>query len=116
MEQSFYYPASLMGATRRFKNSPNAYKNEVVTKVEEGGSLKLGIKKEVQVTNDWVVFDNFKLYYLGSEAPTGINAAAAEKAAVEGIFSLDGVQQSELQKGVNIVKKANGEVKKIFKD
>ena len=105
-----------MGATRRFKNSPNAYKNEVVTKVEEGGSLKLGIKKEVQVTNDWVVFDNFKLYYLGSEAPTGINAAAAEKAAVEGIFSLDGVQQSELQKGVNIVKKANGEVKKIFKD
>ncbi len=116
MEQFYYYPASLMGATRRFKNSPNAYKNEVVTKVEEGGSLKLGIKKEVQVTNDWVVFDNFKLYYLGSEAPTGINAAAAEKAAVEGIFSLDGVQQSELQKGVNIVKKANGEVKKIFKD
>lgn len=116
MEQFYYYPASLMGATRRFKNSPNAYKNEVVTKVEEGGSLKLGIKKEVLVSNDWVVFDNFKLYYLGSEAPTGINAAAAEKAAVEGIFSLDGVQQSELQKGVNIVKKANGEVKKIFKD
>ena len=116
MEEFYYYPASLMGATRRFKNSPNAYKNEVVTKVEEGGSLKLGIKKEVLVGNDWVVFDNFKLYYLGSEAPTGINAAAAEKAAVEGIFSLDGVQQSELQKGVNIVKKANGEVKKIFKD
>lgn len=116
MDEFYYYPASLMGATRRFKNSPNAYKNEVVTKVEEGGSLQLGIKKEVQVTNDWVVFDNFKLYYLGKEAPTGINEAAAEKAAVEGIFSVSGVQQNALQKGFNIVKKANGDVKKIFKD
>lgn len=116
MDEFYYYPASLMGATRRFKNSPNAYKNEVVTKVEEGGSLQLGIKKEVLKSNDWVVFDNFKLYYLGKEAPTGINEAAAEKAAVEGIFSVSGVQQNALQKGFNIVKKANGDVKKIFKD
>lgn len=114
-DEFFYYPASLMGVTRRFKNSPNAYKNEVVTKVEEGGSLQLGIKKDVVVSSDWVAFDNFKLYYLGTEAPSGINESAAEKVTVAGIFSVNGTQLNKLQEGINIVKKSNGDVKTVYK-
>lgn len=61
-----YYPASLMGVSNLFRKNPDSYINTVATKVKNGGSLKLGIKKEVLVDGDWVTFDNFKLYYLGA--------------------------------------------------
>ena len=110
-----YYPASLMGASKRFAQSPEAYKTEVVTMVEEGGSLQLGVKNVALIANHWCVFDNFKLYYLGTEAPTGINEAKANGAkAVAGYFSLNGAKQNGLQKGFNIVKMQNGDVRKVY--
>lgn len=32
----------------------------------EGGSLRVGVRKSVAVANDWTLFDNFKLMYLGT--------------------------------------------------
>ena len=33
----------------------------------DNGKVKLGLKKTVSVTNDWTVFDNFKLMYYGNK-------------------------------------------------
>lgn len=46
------------------------------------------------------------------EAPEATNAEAS--AAVEAIYSLNGTPLSSLQKGINIVKYSNGQVKKVF--
>lgn len=114
VDELYYYPSSLMGISHRLTKNPEAYKTEVLSMVEEGGSLRLGVKKETLVGNDWVVFDNFKLYYLGTEIPTGIDEAAAAKAQVAGVFSLSGAQQQGLQKGINIVKMSDGTVRKVL--
>lgn len=114
VDELYYYPASLMGISHRLTKNPEAYKTEVLSMVEEGGSLRLGIKKETLISGDWVVFDNFKLYYLGTEIPTGIDEAAAAKAQVAGVFSLSGAQQQGLQKGINIVKMSDGTVRKVL--
>lgn len=109
-----YYPASLMGTSHRFEKNPNAYINKTATMVEEGGTLRLGIKKSTLITNDWVAMDNFKLFYLGTTAPTGINEVAGNAAAPAGIYTVSGVKTNGMQKGLNIVKMANGEVKKVY--
>ena len=112
-EATLYYPASLMGVSHRLTKNPEAYINTVTTYVEEGGSLRFGIKKDVLVANDWVVFDNFKLYYLGTEIPEGI-ANVAAKDVTKTIYSVSGVKQNGLQKGINIIKLSNGKVVKKF--
>lgn len=62
---TYYYPASLMGISKRFAQNPEAYINTVSANVREGGSLTIGIKKESLIGSDWVPFDNFKLFYCG---------------------------------------------------
>ena len=41
-----------------------AYTTEVATRVTDG-SLRLGFRDQVLTTNQWTIFDNFKLYYYG---------------------------------------------------
>ena len=58
--------------------------------------------------------DDWQLFYLGKQAPTAIDEVAdAAEGAVE-YYTVNGVQLSAPQKGFNIVKYANGQVKKIF--
>ena len=109
-----YYPASLRGVSRRFEKSPEAYINKVNVGVTEDGVLTIGVKKDILISSDWVAFDNFKLFYLGTTIPTGIEAATAAEAAPAGIYNAAGVPQSKLQKGLNIVVKANGETQKVY--
>lgn len=42
---------------------------KLTIKVGEDGALRIGVKKDVTITNDWAIFDNFKLIYFGSETP-----------------------------------------------
>ena len=76
----------------------------VIAEVSEGGILRIGVKKTVTISADWSIFDNFQLFYLGTEAPVAIDAI--EEAApvfTEGIFNLAGQRINSLQKGINIV-------------
>ena len=45
---------------------------------------------------------------------TGIASLAAAEGDIEAVYTIGGVQQQNLQKGLNIVKYANGTVKKVF--
>ena len=42
--------------------------NAVVVKVGEDGKLRIGVKKDVTISTDWAIFDNFKLVYYGANS------------------------------------------------
>ncbi len=58
-----YVPNSMDDASNYFQ--AGLYQNGPLRVTVEGGSLRIGIKKEIAVTNDWTIFDNFRLMYLG---------------------------------------------------
>jgi hypothetical protein len=41
------------------------YENTLEFSLAEGEDLQIGIKKTATTTNDWTIFDNFRLIYLG---------------------------------------------------
>lgn len=88
--------------------------NKVDIVLTETSDLKIGIAKDTTIATDWAIFDNFKLFYLGSEAPTCITRTTS-KAATTAIYNAAGVRTNSLSKGINIVRMADGTVKKIRK-
>lgn len=88
--------------------------NKVDIVLSETGDLKIGIEKQTTINTDWAIFDNFKLYYLGSEAPTCIESTPSN-AAASAIYNAAGVRVSSLKKGINIVRMSDGTIKKILK-
>ena len=64
-EGGFYYPDSQDDANRCF-NLHKGYVNPEIEVVVTTGQLKIGIKKTENAANDWTVFDNFHLTYLGN--------------------------------------------------
>ena len=87
-----------------------------VTSVDESGELKFGVKW-TDDGNQWTCLDEFTMQYLGTEPPTGIQQVAQkaqEAAKVVAIYTVSGAPVATLQKGLNIVKYADGSVKKIF--
>ena len=115
-EVTYYYPASMQGFYAACKKDPNAFTNSVIFYISESSNVELGIKKTKAISNDWVIMDDFELYYLGKEAPAAIEEVA-DNAGAQGAaeyYSINGVKLDAPQPGLNIVKFANGEVRKIF--
>lgn len=83
------------------------------------GAIKFGLRLEDDITvgSCWCPFDDFRLFYLGTEEPDAvrdINATEANSLRNAAIFSIDGRQQQKLQRGINIVRGANGKVQKVL--
>ncbi|MCR5044452.1 MAG: hypothetical protein K6A93_10015 [Bacteroidaceae bacterium] len=116
VETIYYYPSSMQGFYQACKKDPTAYANSVTFYLSEAGNVELGIRKDAAIGNDWVIMDDFELYYLGKEAPTAIDevAGAAEAQGAVEYYSVNGVKLNAPQQGINIVKYANGQVKKVF--
>ena len=53
------------------------YINKVDAWVTDG-TLRIGIRKETGEEGDWVIFDNFRLTYYGTEAPAGITPSTLD--------------------------------------
>ena len=62
-----YVPNSQSDAAKAF--NAGLYNNELYFVVGEGGTLRVGVKKTAEATNDWAVFDNFQLTYYGTTIP-----------------------------------------------
>lgn len=58
-----YIPDNMEGAT--YYMHAGLYSVGPLRFTVEGNSLRVGVKKTVAVGNDWTIFDNFKLMYLG---------------------------------------------------
>ena len=105
-------PATLEAASAAF--SAGLYTHKLLVEVTDG-TMRLGVRKtngNVPADN-WTVFDNFELYYLGTERPSAVKATEATEntmARLRGIYDLCGRKVSDstehtdmLQKGVYIV-------------
>lgn len=96
------------------------YQNSVFVKVENG-KLRIGVKKPgTYAPNDWMIMDNFRLYYYGENSAIdpngdaeGIDEAQLAKTVRLEIYSVNGNRLQSLQKGLNIVKQtlSDGTVK-----
>ena len=81
------------------------YWNEVKVHLNAGETLTLGLFKDTHIDNDWTIFNNFELYYLGNgEAPDAINAVEVngEKASAA-IYNLAGQRVAKAVKGLYIM-------------
>jgi len=107
-EGFFYYPSSMLGAYNRFNMSPEAYRNSVVIEVAAGADLRIGFRKDTAVSGDWIIFDDFQLFYLGGnidEKPIldAIENVEFTRNNSKAIYNLAGQRVKSLQKGINII-------------
>lgn len=133
---AYIYAAAASGETLRYASSdPIAVQEascngddktwnnyQVVIKIAESDDLIVGSRSVGDLAARWVMIDNFMLAYHGTDSaldesgdPSAIESIAtvsSEKATA--IYSISGAKVSSLQKGINIVKMADGKVKKIL--
>ncbi len=113
---TYYVPNDMVASVAYFDQG--RYLNGVTIKVTDG-KLRVGIRQASYESGYWVIMDNFRLMYLGTDsqeeeqgwnAVESVETAAAVK-TVE-IYTVDGVKQNSLQNGINIVvtTDANGNV------
>ena len=81
----------------------------------------MGITKRGIYPNDWVIVDDFRLYYLGTEDTSGIaSATMSNQPARQQHFNLSGLQVGKNQKGLQIVKTVREDgtvvVRKVIKN
>jgi hypothetical protein len=86
------------------------YNNSVIVTLADGATLRIGLKKTTELTDNWTIFDNWQIKYFGANSsktadsdPSGINAAVANAAVVE-FFNLSGARISKPGKGVAVMK------------
>ncbi len=94
----------------------------VIFTVNEGETVAIGFQTSGTMAAGWFVCDNFTLKYFGTESqhedsenPMSVDGIeVAEGAQIVAIYTVSGAPVATLQKGLNIVKYADGSVKKIF--
>jgi hypothetical protein len=84
-----YIPNTMSDANNYFSAGEDAYLNELFFAFD-GGTLRLGIKKETLITYDWTIFDNFTLTYYGE----GENVYSVYLNDVIGDFDMDACVES----------------------
>ena len=124
-EQTPYYlPNTLIGGKTYMDPevidaNEGVYTNKVIAKVGDDGKLRIGIKKDVDPANSWVVCDSWKLFYCGANSqltPSGdltlVETLEAQPARIE-FYSVGGSRISKPGKGIAIMKKvmSDGSVK-----
>lgn len=102
-EDEFYIPNDMTSFCEY--TEIGIYWNEVKVHLNAGETLTLGLYKDTHIDNDWTIFNNFELYYLGNdEAPDAINAVEVngEKASAA-IYNLAGQRVAKAVKGLYIM-------------
>ena len=73
--------------------------------------VKLGLRFEGAAANSWFPFDDFKIEYLGTKAPTAVEGILTDMAeGIKAIYDLSGRRVSKAVKGIYLI---NG--KKVVK-
>ncbi len=102
----YWYPSSMYGFYICCKNYPDAYNNSVKITINKGETLEVGIRKATKIDSDWVIMDDFKLYYLSGdkfqETVTDIDEVASEADADAPIYNVAGQIVDKSYKGIVI--------------
>ena len=116
---TFYVP-NLMGSAKVFLELEDEegnfiYTNQIFAEVKEDGVLTIGVRKNDLITNDWTVISNWTLTYYGKNGLNAVESIDAKSGLkMAQFFGIDGRQQSKVQRGVNIVRMADGSVRKVL--
>lgn len=95
------FPEWIHQATNYFQN--NLYKVELLVEVTEDGELQIGVMKDIENFHDWVVVDNFRIVYYGTEYPSKVdNDIIAEPVERAKIYNLQGVEVAHPEHGIYI--------------
>lgn len=101
----YYYPASMQGFLQVCAKHPEDVTNKVQITINSGDDLEIGIRKTTAIGSDWVIFDDFELYYLSGdtfkEVQTGIETISSVKAN-GAIYNVAGQRVAENYKGIVI--------------
>ncbi len=108
---SLYIPNNMLAASLYFEVEEK-YNNSLIINVPEDGILRIGVKKNVAISNDWSIFDDFQLWYFGKNSTQTPNDDAVSIESVDNAasviaaeyYTLGGVRVATPQKGINIVK------------
>ena len=119
---TYYYPNDMVSAAAYFTMENTKYVASMLAKVGKDGKLRIGMKKEKNTANGWVLLDSWRLTYYGAaseKTPNEIaDVVAGQPVSVE-FFTIDGRRTHAMQKGITIQKTtmANGavSVKKIIR-
>lgn len=93
--ESWYIPNQMWDTQEAFVKG--AYLNELFFEVKEGqDKVNIGIRKYNHITNDWVVFDAFRLSYLGlgeENRPDGIQTSekGSERVVRTVYYNINGI-------------------------
>ena len=102
----YWYPSSMYGFYMCCKNYPDAYANSVKITINKGETLEVGIRKPVAIGSDWVIMDDFELYYLSGdkfqETVTAIEEVESADDADAPIYNVAGQIVDESYKGIII--------------
>ena len=63
-EVTVYVPNN-MGAAEYYMHTLGQYANKMFLAVAEGDTLRIGVKKDVNIGDEWSIFDDFSLTYYG---------------------------------------------------
>ena len=86
----YTYPDNVSDANIAF-NTNDSYHNTLRFTLDKEGAIRIGIKKNTYVYNDWCVFDNFTLKYMGNS--TGIHDVYNKEHKVDSkIYNLQGMR------------------------
>lgn len=103
---TYYCPNNMQSVQGYF--GEGLYLNELVVKLGEGQTLRLGVKVENKISKQWIMIDNFTLTYYGNasakETATNIGEVASAKVAKVEKFNVSGQRVSSMQQGVTIVR------------
>lgn len=109
LETGKYIP-NTMQTTSIYMSAGHYRDNTLICQVADG-TLKIGIKKEVLLSGDWTMFDNWRLTYYGDSSSqetdgdaSGIVSPESKELMSTKYYSIGGVESSVPVKGINIVK------------
>ncbi len=117
------YIPNTMATAQSFFNSKQVGDNYVTDGLKivynGKGNFYVGAFKKVLENADWTIISNFTLEYLGITEDTGVNNLVSDADAVSTkIYTVNGMQVSKLQKGINIIetvmKDGSKKVKKVI--
>jgi len=106
------WPNNQLAASIMFAADEENYLTKYYAHVGADGQLRIGMFSTNSRANCWTCFDNWHLYYLGTESVhekyTGIHNISTD--GTSKFFTIDGRQLNSLQKGINIIQTtdANG--------
>ena len=104
---TYFYPSSMYGFYQWCQTNPDAVTNKVQITIADGDALEVGLRHTKAIGSDWVIFDDFELYYLTGDVfkqtLTGIAEVKAPAKGQKGIYNTAGQRVDKSYKGIIIV-------------